>query len=167
MPASISVLGAGEPLLGVAVGQQTQRTAALDDREHLEAAVLAHEVRDGGMAGLVRRDGLAIGVGVDDRLLHADLLVELRLHHVVEVHLAAAFAQRHQERLVEEVFDHHRGVAERLVGDALTGVLIVELLVVALAVQEVVDQLHASLLRRHIEVQPPVESPGSHQRRVE
>ena len=62
-------LGAGEPLFGVAVGQQTQRTAALDDREHLEPPVLAHEVRDGGVAGLVGRDGLAIGVGVHDRLL--------------------------------------------------------------------------------------------------
>ena len=47
------------------------------------------EVGDGRVARLVRRDRLAVGVGVDDGLLQPDLLGELRLHHVVEVHLPA------------------------------------------------------------------------------
>ena len=158
---------AREALLGVAVGEQPQRRPALDDREHLEPAVLPDEVGDRRVTRLVGGDGLAILLGVDDRLLQADLLGELRLEHVVEIHVAPAFAQRDQQPLIEEVLDHHGRVAERLVGDALAHRAIVELLVVALAVEEVVDQVEPPLLRRHVEVEAAVEPARPHERRVE
>ena len=101
MPASISDFVRGEALLLVAVREQPERAAALDDRQHLEPAPLAQEVGDGRVARLVRRHRLAVGVRVDDRLLQADLLGELRLHHVVEVHLLAPVAERDEQRLVE------------------------------------------------------------------
>ena len=79
-------LGAGprEALLLVAVGEQPERVATLDDRQHLQSPALAQEVGDGRVAGLVRRDGGTVVVGVHDRLLDADLLGELRLVHVVQ-----------------------------------------------------------------------------------
>ena len=45
MPASISDLRAREPLLRVAVGEQPERPAALDDRQDLEAPALARGSR--------------------------------------------------------------------------------------------------------------------------
>ena len=118
------------------------------------------------MTRLVGRDGLAILFGVDDRLLQADLLGELRLQHVVEFMLRRP-SRSATSSLVEEVLDHHGGIAERLVRDALTHRAIVELLVMALAVEEVVDQVEAALLRGHVEIQAAVEPPGAHERRVE
>ncbi len=90
MPASISDLRAREALLLLAVREQSEGAAALDDREHLEAPVLAEQVGDRGVTRLVRRHGLAVGVRVGRGLLQPDLLGELGLHHVLEVHLAAA-----------------------------------------------------------------------------
>ena len=71
----------------------------------------------------------------DGGLLRADLLGELGLHEVLVVHLAAAVAQRHQQALVQQVLDHHRRVAERLVREALAHLRVVELLVVLLALR--------------------------------
>ncbi len=140
---------------------------SLDDRQHLEPAVLAHEVGDGRVPGLVRRHRFTILVGVDDRLLQPDLLIELRLDHIVEVHLAPSFAQRDEQTFVEEMLDHHGRVAEGLVRDALAHGAVVELLVVTLAIEEEVDQVEAARLRRHVEVQAAVESSGTHERGVE
>jgi hypothetical protein len=117
---------AREALLRVAVREQTQRAAALDDRQHLEAAALAHEVGDGGVSGLVDRDGGAIALRVDDGLLDPDLIGELCLVDVVEVHLAPAVAKRDEDRLVEEVLDHHRRVSEGVVREPLARLLAVE-----------------------------------------
>ena len=66
-------LGAGArvALLGLGVREQTERVRALDDRQHLELAPDADEVRDDRVAGLVGRDGALLVVGVLDRLLRA------------------------------------------------------------------------------------------------
>ena len=74
-------LGAGArvALLVVGVREQAERVAALDDRQHLELAVLADEVRDDRVTGLVRRDRALLLVRVLDRLLEPDLLGHLRL----------------------------------------------------------------------------------------
>ena len=87
--------------------QQTQRVSSLDDREHLELAVLPDQVGDGGMAGLVGGDPPALVLRVLDRLLEADLLGELGLLHVGPVEGGRSAPKRPHEGLVEQVLDHH------------------------------------------------------------
>ncbi len=77
---------AREPLFAVAVREQAERVAALDDRQHFELAVLPDEVRHRCVTGLVRRDRAPLVVGVLDGLLQTDLLGHLRLLHVRPVH---------------------------------------------------------------------------------
>ena len=67
MPASISDRVRVKRSSCVAVREQPERAAALDDRQAPPGAgPCPSEVGDGRVAGLVRRDGLAVGVGVDD-----------------------------------------------------------------------------------------------------
>src|SRR3972149_1219651 len=80
--------------------------------------------------------------------------------------LAPATA-RHEERLVEEMLDHDRRVAEGVVRQAIAHGVSIELLVVDLPLEEEVDQVEPSLLRRYVEVQPAVEATGPQERRVE
>ena len=61
--------GPREPFFGIAVSEQAERTAPLDDREDLEPPVLSHEVGDRGVTGLVRGDGLPVLLRVDHGLL--------------------------------------------------------------------------------------------------
>src|SRR5439155_22748605 len=92
---------------------QAERLAALDDGQDLQAPLGAQqEMGGGGVAGLVRGHGPAVLLRVHDLLLQADLLGQLGVVHVGHVHLPAAVPQRHQQGLVEEVLDGHRGVAE-------------------------------------------------------
>src|SRR3954465_13782021 len=79
---------------------------------------------------------LAVEIGVRGGLLQTDLLVELRVHHVAQTHLAAAVAERHEQGLVEEVLDHDRRVTERLRCHSLARVVEVELVLVRLALEE-------------------------------
>jgi hypothetical protein len=105
--------------------EETERLAALDDREDLHAPGGPQEVRRGGMAGLVGGDGPPLLVRVHDGLLQPDLLGQLGLVHVRDRHRVPSASQRGQERLVEEVLDHHRGVAQRVVGQPLPRVLVI------------------------------------------
>src|SRR6185369_14565429 len=75
--------GAGEPLLLVPVREQPERHPPLDDREHLEPSALAEEVGDGGVPRLVGGDRDAVGLGVGDGLLEAQLLGQLGLMYVL------------------------------------------------------------------------------------
>src|ERR687898_2783056 len=65
------------------------------------------------------------------------------------------------------MLDHDRRVTERVVREALTNLVLVELLVVRLAFEEEVDELATSVLRRNVEVQALVEPARPHQRWVE
>jgi hypothetical protein len=96
-----------------------------------------------------------------------DLLGELGLHHVLEVHLAAPGTKGDEEGLVEQVLDHDGRVAERLVRDALPDRRLVELHVVLLAREEEVDQVAALGLGGHVEIEPAVEPTGPQERGVE
>ena len=162
-------LGAGlrEALLVVGVGEQAERVAALDDRQHLELAVVTDEVRDDRVAGLVGRDRALLVLGVLDRLLEPDLLGQLRLLDVVPVHGVAAVAQRPHQRLVEEVLDHHRRVAERHGRELVAALVLVELGDVRLLVEVVVDDLPPAGAARQVEVDRAVEAAGTQQRGVE
>ena len=74
-------------------------------------------------------------------LREPDLLGELRLLDVGPLHRLAPVAQAPDERLVEEVLDHHRRVAERHRGELVAPLVLVELGDVRLLVQVVVDDL--------------------------
>ena len=112
------------------------------------------------MTGLVRGDGDAVGLRVDDRLLEPQLLGQLGLVDVVRIHLTPAVAEGHEQRLVEEVLEHDRRVAEGVVREALADLVLVQLRGVRLALEEEVDQVAALVLRRHVEVQAAVEPAG-------
>ena len=83
---------------------------ALDDGEHLELAALAHQPGHGGVPGLVGGDGPPFRLGVLDRLGQADLLGHLGLLDVVPRQAVGAPAQGPDQRLVEQMLDHHRRV---------------------------------------------------------
>ena len=51
-------------VFAVTVGEQAERTAPLDDREHLEPTVGSDQPGHRGVAGLVGRDDLRLVVGV-------------------------------------------------------------------------------------------------------
>jgi hypothetical protein len=93
------------------VGQQAEGVLALDDREDLELAALAHQPGDGGVARFVGGDNAPFGLGVLHRLGQADLLGHLGLLQVGPVEAVGPPAQRPHEGFVEEVLDHHRAVA--------------------------------------------------------
>ena len=159
--------GPGEHLVAVAVGEQAQRVAALDDREHLEPALRRDQPGDGGVAGLVRRDQALLFVGVLDRLAEADLLGEPGPLDVAHAHRAAAATQRVDQRLVEQVLDHHRGVALGHRGHLLARLVAVQLGLVCLAGEEVVDELASRGAARAVEREPTVEAARAQQGRVE
>src|SRR6266550_866387 len=83
----------GEALLLVAVREQPQRAATLDDGQHLEPPPDTDQVGNGGVPRFMGRDGVSIGLRVVGHLLGADLLGELRLHHIFEVHPLASLAE--------------------------------------------------------------------------
>ena len=113
--------------------EQAECVTPLDDREHLELAVLADEVSNNRVARLVRRDDALLFVGVLDRLLQADLLGHFRLLDVAPVHGVAPVTQRPHERFVEQVLDHHRRVPEGHRRERVAPLLLVELGYVRLA----------------------------------
>ena len=159
--------GTSEPLLAVAVRQQPERVTTLDDREHLELAILPDEVRDRRVTSLVGCNRAPLFVGVLDRLLQTDLLGHLRLLNVGPVHGHASVAQRPHEALVEDVLDHHRRVSERHCREGLASLLFVELRHVRLAIEVVVDDVAAARSTREVEVDRTVETPGTQERGVE
>jgi len=111
-----------------------QGVLALDDREHLEPAPDPGQVGGHGVPGLVGGHHLLLQRGVGDRLLHADLLRQLGLADVGPAHAVAARPQGPDQRLVEQVLDHHRGVAEGDVGQLGPLGVLVQLPVVGLQV---------------------------------
>jgi hypothetical protein len=104
----------GPPLLESS-GRAAQRGPPLDDRQHLQASVVPRDRprRRARPRGWRRPPAPRC----TDRLLEPDLLGELGLVHVVHVHAASARRAARQQRLVEQVLDHHRRVAERVVGE--------------------------------------------------
>jgi hypothetical protein len=64
------------------------------------------------------------------------------------------------QRLVEQVLDHHRGVAEGDPGQLGPQLVVVQLRVVGLGGQEVVDQLAPPAGVGDVEVEPAVEAAG-------
>ena len=117
----------------------SERVLALDDRQHLELAVLADQVCDGRVTGLVGGDGAPLVLGVLDRLLQADLLGHLRLLDVVPVERVGAAAQRPDQCLVEQVLDHDGRVAEGHRGQRVATRGLVELDLVRLLCEVVVE----------------------------
>ena len=167
--ASSSDSGLREPLLVIAVREQPERAAPLDDREHLQAPVLAQEVRDRGVARPRGWPRLAVArVGVRDRLLRARSPRSTWPRRRRDSSSRVAVPQRQQQRLVEEVLDHHRGVAEGVVREALARLRGVELLRGASCGAGRSRSARArSLLGGQIEVEPAVEPAGAQQRGVE
>ena len=147
--------------------EQSQRAATLDDGQHLEPPSDTDQVGNGGVPRFMSGDGVSIGLRVVGHLFGADLLRELRLHHVFEVHPLSSLAERHQQGFVEQVLDHDRGVAERLVRDPFAIGIDVQSLVVGLPSQEEIDQVSTLLLRRKVEVQTAVEPPRTKEGGIE
>ena len=133
--------GLREALLVVGVREQTERVAALDDRQHLELAVLADEVRDGRVARPRGSRSCAsrprcTRPAASDRSPRSSSPAGRRASPS-----RRAVAQRPHERLVEEVLDHHRRVAERHRRERVAPLVLVELGDVRLLVEVVVDDL--------------------------
>ena len=149
------------------MGEQPERVLALDDRQHLELAVLADQVCDGRVTGLVGGDGAPLVLGVLDRLLQADLLGHLRLLDVVPVERVGAAAQRPDQCLVEQVLDHDGRVAEGHRGQRVATRGLVELDLVRLLCEVVVDDLAPSATAREVEVDRAVEAARAQERGVE
>ena len=158
---------AQEALLGVGVREQAERAAPTDDRQHFELAADTHEVRHGRVPGLVGRDDALLVLGVLDRVREADLLGELGRLDVGPIHRVATVAQRPHQRLVEEVLDHDRRVAEGERRELVAPLLLVELGDVRLLLDVVVDDLAPTGPARHVEMDRAVEPAGAQQRRVE
>ncbi len=159
--------GPGEALLEVGVGQHPESVLALDDRQHLELAVLAHQVGHGGVPGLVGGDAPALLVGVLHRLAQADLLGDLGLLDVVPVQRRRPPAQGPHQGLVEEVLDHHRRVAGGHGGQAVEPDRVVEVGHVRLLGQVVVDDLPPVGSAGKAEVDAAVEAAGAQEGGVE
>jgi hypothetical protein len=102
-----------------------------------------------------------------DRLLEADFLCHLRLLHVVPVHRVAPAAQRPHQRLVEQVLDHHRAVAERDRRELRAALLLVEFGLVRLLFEVVVDDLPPTGTARKREVNRAIEAARPQQRGIE
>jgi hypothetical protein len=83
---------AGEALLLVAVREEPQRLPPLDDQQDLEPPARSDEVRHRGVAGLVRCDRDGVVLGVRNGLLEAELLRQLGLVDVGQLHLLAPTA---------------------------------------------------------------------------
>ena len=157
-----------EALLEVGVGEQAERVAALDDRQHLELAVVADEVRDDRVAGLVGRDRAASPRSVySTGCLRPISSVIFACWTSCQSIASRAVAQRPHQRLVEEVLDHHRRVAERHRGERVAALFLVELGDVRLLVEVVVDDLAAAGAARQVEVDRAVEAARAQQRGVE
>ena len=154
--------GARVDLCGVAMGQQTEGRPPLDDRQDLQATVAA-QVRHHGVSGLVGRNAATFRVGVGGRGGHPHLDVQPGLGHVAEGHLITPVLEGDDQGLVEEVLDHHRRVPQRLGGDLVAQLGVVQVGRVALAGQVVVQQVASGRLGRPVERQLLVEPAGANQ----
>ena len=134
------VVRVGPDLLAVAVREQPERVAAADDREHLEGPVRCREPRGDGVAGLVGGDEPLLAVGVADGVADADHLGDPGVLDVRVRHGHRAAAQGVDQRLVQQVLDHHRRPPVGRRGQAVAQGRVVELGVGGAPGQEVVDE---------------------------
>src|SRR5215211_7084273 len=145
------------------VAHEPQGVLPLDYGDHLHLELLALEIPGGDrVPGLVGGDLDLLLLVVLDGLLEPDLIRELRRPDVLPRERVPALLQREDERLVDDVLDAGRGVADRRLGELLeVYVLVVHLLEV------VVRYVLAALPVRQPHVQPPVEAARPKERRVE
>ena len=160
--------GARVALLVVGVREQTERVAALDDRQHLELAVLARRGRrptacPASCVAIVRFSSSVYSTGCF-RPISSVIFACCTSRQSIGV---AAVAQRPHERFVEEVLDHHRRVPEGHRGEHVAALFLVELGNVRLLVEVVVDDLAPAGAGRHVEVDRAVEPTRTQQRGVE
>ena len=161
MSASISDLVRVHLFLRLGVGQETERGASFDDRKDFEVAFGGDQPGGGGVARLVGGDGHPLALRVGHGLGQAQLGGHLGLLHVVPIEAVGSPPERPHQRLVEEVLEHHRRVAEGGGGQAVAPLAAVQLGVMGLAVQVVVENLPPSAAAWQVDGYRPVEAPGA------
>ena len=106
-------------------------------------------------------------VGVGNRLTHAHFLDETSALDIATVHRLRAATQGVDQTLVEEVLDHHRGIAGGDGCKPVADVDVVQVRLVGLVLEEQVDELATAGLGRRLEREAAIEAAGTQQRGIE
>ena len=118
------------------------------------------------MTRLMGGDQLLLMCGVGNRLAHAYLFHEASSLHILTGHGGITTTHGVDQALVEQMLNHHWGVALGDGGKAIACVLLIEIEMMGLAREEEVDELAPTRAGRRLEGEPAIEPSRTQERRI-